>query len=238
MTFKVRMVLLALVAVFVASAAASAVASAQTGPVWYVEGSQLKAGSTVAITDENAAGENAVLEGSLIGTPIRIECKTVTSEGELIGGNPGKNKETISFTSCKDVKNTKCSVTVPPAKVRSELDHSVSGSKMLVDFAPNTKGGVFMTIKYDSDELCVLKNKSLEVRNVGTDTYGVAAEISPEGTEATEETLIFPTTPIKEVEQSGAIWKIGLEFSKNSISLSLLEARVKAGGKKFGVKQS
>jgi hypothetical protein len=205
---KVRVVLLALVAVFVASVAASAVAQAQTGPVWHVNGSKLEAGKTKAITDKNVAGKEAKLAGEIAGAKVVILCATVKSTGILIGGNPGKDQETIEFSNCKVEGQPNCVVTVANTVAQSELDHS--STKMLTDFKTT---GNFTTITIKSGEkTCLSTVTNAPVKVAAGDTYGLACENEPESKEAVVGILSCPETPITKVEQNEKEAGVGLEF--------------------------
>jgi hypothetical protein len=231
---KVRVVLLALVAVFVASAAASAVAQAQTGPVWHVNGSKLEAGKTKAITDKNVAGKEAKLKGTIAGAEVVILCKTVKSSGILIGGSPGKDEETIEFSNCKVEGQENCVVTVANTVAQSELDHSPT--KMLTDF--KTPGN-FTTITIKSGEkTCLSTVSNAPVKVASGDTYGLACENEPEGTEAEVNILSCPETAIKTVEQNGKTAGVGLEFDgKPAIFSDKAEVEL-VTKEKFGVFQT
>jgi len=221
--FKVRVVMLALTAVFVASASAS-VAQAATGPVWRVNKNVLATKEVDAITDSLVEGTVAKLTGTVAGTAVTITCSTVMSSGELIGGNPGKDKEEIRFTNCKLLgsEEGKCAVSVAPTHALSELDHAIGGGKILVDFYPEP-GKPFTTITI-SGGTCITKvsGPAGEVKMAAGAGYGVACETT-EGEELVINTLHCPETAITEVEQGEQNQrkiKVGLIFDNEPATFS------------------
>jgi hypothetical protein len=225
---KARVILLALAVVFVVSASASAVAQAK-GPVWHVNKKVLESKEIDEITDGLAPGSSAKLVGTVAGLGVTIICKTVMSHGELIGGNPGKDKEEIRFTNCELMGSPACVVTVAPTHAVSELDHAVGGTepkKILVDFSAES-GRLFttITIANKGTETCTTKITNAEVKVATGATYGVACETSPEEKEAEVNVLTCPETAIKEVEQGEQGQPkvaVGLEFAGKPATFSAI----------------
>ena len=136
-----RTLMLSILAVFAFSAVAAGAAQA-SGPVWIIpcyktaaktgefetkakcenpaekpSGTKnleyeriLLAGQTRKIKSENIAGAAGVFE--LTG-PVNVLCKKEKDTGELIGGNPGTDKSTVTFSECALEKKTvaECSAT-------------------------------------------------------------------------------------------------------------------------------
>ena len=98
--FKVRAALLALAAMLIVGAATAAVASAQEGPVWHVNSKTFLAGEKAAFTGENYAGSTATMSTTIAGTKLTILCKAFTTEGLILGGNPGKGEGSIEYKEC------------------------------------------------------------------------------------------------------------------------------------------
>jgi hypothetical protein len=220
---KVRVVILALVAVLIASTSASAVAQAAKGPVWHVNERVLETKEADAITAGLAEGNVAVFGITIAGTNVTFICKTVMSSGELVGGNPGKGEEEIRF-QCELEDSPKCEVNVAPAHALSELDHTVGGSKILVDFYPE-KGKTFttITIKNKGTETCDFKISAGEVKMAIGAGYGIACETSPEEKEVEVNVLKCPETTIKAVEQGEqgeSKVAVGLEFQGQPATFS------------------
>jgi hypothetical protein len=236
---KARVILLALVAVFVASASVSSVAQAQEGPVWHVNGAKLEAGETDGITDGLAAGSTAKLEGEIAQTKINIICKKVQSEGYLVGGNPGADREAIGFHECgiEGIKN--CAVAVATTHARSDLGHKPGTSRMYVAFELELGQTNFTTITITNNgtETCLFK-VTAPVTVAKGDRFGVLAETETcEEAEAVECLLHFPGTAIKEVEQEGKILPAGLEFNNRPAVFSAQIKVKQRSGLKFGAFQ-
>src|SRR5580692_4741383 len=193
--FKVRTVMLALVAVFVVSAASATVALAQEGPQWKVNGKQLTSrNETRALKDKNQTGTVAKLSSKIGGAAVVIVCKTVASSGIIIGGNPGLNREEIKFTECEVEGQPKCVVEEPIiVKAKSILAHVVGSSKMLVEFSPET-GSTFTTIKITGTG-CLAKVTANVTLATGA-SFGVACEVVKEEEEVEVGELHCPTTAI------------------------------------------
>jgi hypothetical protein len=68
-------------------------------------------------------------------------------------------------------------------------------------------------------------------------TYGVACEVNPEEAEAKAGTLHCPETAIKEVEQEGKTFKVGLVFGKKAAVFSIQDEIKLTSGEEFGIFQ-
>jgi hypothetical protein len=223
---KVRVVILALAAVLVASASASAVAQAAKGPVWHVNEKVLATKEVDATTASLVEGTVAKLEFTVAGTAVNITCQTVMSSGELVGGNPGKDKEEIRFSKCHLLgsEEGKCTVLIAPTHALSELDHAIAPStKMLVDFYPEA-GKLFTTITI-AGPTCLTKVSGAQgqVTMAAGAGYGIACETSPEEREAVINTLHCPETAIQEVEQGEQGQRkipVGLAFDKEPMTFA------------------
>ncbi len=236
--FKIRMILPTLVAVFLVSATASAVASAQEGPVWHVNGKKLGAKETRAIVDRNEAKNISKLSGEIAGAKVVVLCKTLTSKGALVGGPIGGGEDEILFENCELEGIPSCEVRVNPTKTSVMLDHAVGSAKMLVDFY--RPSGVFteISIKNKEGKVCLPKITNAPVEVGAGDKYAVACEIEPEGSEVALGKVNCPEAPYTEVEQEGKVATVGLEFDHSRATFSTKAEVELVSKEKFGVFQS
>jgi hypothetical protein len=237
--FKIRIILLMLVAVFLISATASAVASAQEGPVWHVNGKKLGAKETRAIVDRNEAKNVSKLAGEIAGAKVVVLCKTLTSKGTLVGGSIGGGEDEILFENCELEGIPSCEVKVNPTRTSVMLDHVVGSAKMLVDFF-RPSGEVFteISIKNKEGKVCLPKITNAPVQVGAGDKYAVACEIEPEGSEAALGKVICPEKPYTEVEQEGKVDTVGLEFDHSRATFSTKAEVELLSKEKFGVFQT
>ncbi len=244
--FNVRAALLALAAVLIASASVSAIASAQVGPVWHVNSKKLEASEKAAFTGENFAGSTATMSTTILGKKLIILCKAFTTEGLILGGNPGKSEGSIEYKECgleaEGKLSTACVVTLEKSKVLAELDHLLGGSEpkpILVDFYPQT-GSAFskLTITSKAGETCVYALSGTEIKVAKEAKYGVAcADTHQEVEESTA--LIMCTEPaITEVEQEGKAVKVGLEMAGATVTFKADMLSKLTSGLLFGAWQS
>lgn len=103
-TNRVKHLLVAMLAVFAFSAVAAGAAQAAGGPVWITKNTILPK----KIKSESLAGKKFTLTG-----PANVECQKEKDTGELIGGNPGTDKTTVTFSECslEGKKVSECSAT-------------------------------------------------------------------------------------------------------------------------------
>jgi hypothetical protein len=232
--FKVPTILLVLVTVLLASVTASAVASAQEGPVWHVGGKKLATNETRAIVDRNETGNIAKLSGEIAHAKVTILCKVLKSKGVLVGGPIGGGEDEILFENCELEGLPNCEVLVDPTKTSLMLDHARGSAKMLIDFFRNS--GVFteITIKNKGGKTCILNTLNAPVEVAAGDRYAVACETEPEEKEVV---LDCPETPVKEVEQEGEVATVGLEFDHAPATFSTKSEVELVSKEKFGVFQ-
>jgi hypothetical protein len=224
--FKARVGLLALTAVFIASAAASAVASAQEGPVWHVNSKTFLAGEKASFTGENYTGTTATMSTTVLGKKVTILCKAFATEGLILGGNPGKGEGSIEYKECglefEAKLSTSCVVTLEKTKVLAELDHLLGGEEpkpILVDFYP-ASGSPFskLTIKSKEGESCPFTLSATEIKVAKEAKYGVACADTHQEVEATTALIMCTEPAITEVEQEGKAVKVGLEMAGASVT--------------------
>jgi hypothetical protein len=221
MRSRLRLMLLALLAVFAFGAVATAAAQAEEAPFWSIGGTRLGAGQTHYMTIKKyGSGAIFALESknhTIACNNVKLTEKT-TQRSSLIGsaaGNPGTNLEVIEFfEGCIVTHNGEnCKVVQPIVTnpVKSELVETEKGEKgsLLMLFSP-AKGAIFAKVKFEGTEC-----KVMETAVTGTVAGQVhrdpneppkLGELVKLGNEPKEETswLVFflATNKIKEV------WKI------------------------------
>jgi len=149
---RVRLMLVALFAVFAFGAVGTAVAQAteEEAPYWSIEGTRLLANKTHYITAKAVSSFVLAKDGL-----TSVTCTVVSlKEGVLLGsevGFEGKNNETIEFKTCTVAGsgNSKCTVEEPIVTnpILSELVYTKETKNLLTLFKPAT-GAVFVTLKF------------------------------------------------------------------------------------------
>ncbi len=221
---RIRIIGMALVAVFALSAVAVATASALPSHVYRVEGAKLEAGKTKEITSKVKAGSEFVLKGTQLGIKSVTKCKKIklnaAEKPVIVGGEPGTSeKEKIEFEECTaTVGGSKCeSVTVESASTKNELvtieKPAGKKGKLATLFTPTT-GTVFSKVKFKKCGLFGSPEATVE--------GSTAALVSPEATEAVSGALIWnEAEEITEVEkQSKAKVTAGLKAAGNLATLN------------------
>jgi len=143
---KVKILIMAFVAVLALSALASASASASTAG-WMVNGKLLTGSETAALATTAVVDENAKLTANT----ITIECEGKTLNGinpKIEAGNMG-SATSLVFTECKSISE-KCKISsteigTVPLLAEATLEGTL-GTKVL--FSPQS-GTTFATIKYE-----------------------------------------------------------------------------------------
>jgi hypothetical protein len=165
--------IVAVVAVLAASALAAGTAQAEGGPVW-IHGSGKKV---------LAAGEKITIKSSGVGafklksSLATVECKKESAPGELIGGNEGTDKSTITFEECSlEKKSTsECGPKegkIGPFEVKTVLGYpegKAGGTEEAYDqFFPTPSETVFTKFELTGSNCGLLDNQKVEVVATGT----------------------------------------------------------------------
>jgi hypothetical protein len=212
---RVRLILVALLAMFTFSAVAATAAQAEEAPFWSREGIRLGAGETHYITAKKYS-EKFTLKSA----GHTIECNNVrltensAQRSVLIGsaaGNPGTNLEVIEiFEGCKVTGNgANCKIKEPIVTnpVKSELVETEKGEKgsLLTEFTP-AKGVTFVTLKFEGSE-CKVKETAVAGAVAGQvrvdpnkpPELGELVSLPNGKKEGTSWLINFPAVAIKEV---------------------------------------
>jgi hypothetical protein len=213
MLSRVRLMLLALLAVFAFGAVATAAAQAEEAPFWSVGGARLEEGKTHYITAKVYNVTGAARGFTLSNAGKSLHCESLKlKEGVILGskaGNPGTNDEVIEFVNCTVTGNGSPCKPVEPIvtnNLKSELVETEKGDagSLLTEFKPE-KGTKIATIKLEGSG-CIIKECTLEgevAARVFTDPnngeLGELVKLPNGNKEAKSWLLNFPSTPIKEV---------------------------------------
>ncbi|HEV3323551.1 MAG TPA: hypothetical protein VG147_15315 [Solirubrobacteraceae bacterium] len=217
--FKVRMILFVLLSA-IGLLATSAVASARTGPVWHVNGVKLAAGETRLIRGENFAGSLVKLKSTVLGTAVTIYCSAAKIEGKLIGGNPGKDEETIEYSSCSVEGAAGCEVTLGRTKASTELGYESSTSSQIVEVYNAAGAFTTVTIKKRSGETCLLTLNTTEVRLLKEDKYDVACVDTHQEVEEYSGLYMCVEPALSLVELGGQSVAVGMEIGGQPATLT------------------
>lgn len=171
---RTRLTLLSLLAAFALSAVASGAAQAAGGPVWIHKGKTVL-GETEKLTLKSVNVGAFKLKSSL----ATIECKKEKNTGELIGGNPGTDKSTITFEECSLEGKTvaQCGAgtegKVGPFGVKTLLGYpegkaGETGEAYDQFFPGGTSETVFVTFTLSGSNCGFLNKQKVEVVATGT----------------------------------------------------------------------
>lgn len=215
---RIRVIGLALVAVFAMGAVAQASA---TEYIYKVAGAKLEAGKTQEITSKAKTEFTLTGEETILGTKVKAitKCKKLklnaAEKPVIVGGTPGKSeKEKIEFEECAaTLGGAKCEkVVVESASTKNELVTVVlpagKAGKLATLFTPTT-GTVFTVVKLTK---CSFFG-SHEAKVEGTS----AALITPEKSEQAAGVLAWSEAEeITKVKRSnGEEPTVGLKFAGN-----------------------
>ena len=193
---KVRLILLSMLAVFAASAVASASAAAagceEAGGekcLWTLEGKILPAGEMRELKVVPTA--TFTLKGKASGAKVTLKSTEIDlKEAKILGGNPGTNYGSILFKNVTVSEPKECKVTnkeVITEPLKSELVELVKGKvPQKVDdllFEPEKAGGVFAKIAFENNPKCSLAGVTAEVAG------NIQSEPSPRNTETVKAKL-------------------------------------------------
>lgn len=222
----IRIIGLALVAVFALCAFASASALAAPSDTFSVAGKKLESGETKEIQAKDSEEFTFKGKGALEAEAV-TKCKKLKLDSadkpEIVGGTPGTSKgEAIEFEECSAVIKSvlgeaKCtSVEITSPETNNELVTIVAPAelkgKLATLFTP-ASGKVFSKIKLN--KCGALGSQSAEVE-------GTTAALVPSEAEALEGTLSWSEkSVITEIEKSnGTKEKIGLTSDKKTATLN------------------
>jgi hypothetical protein len=221
---RIRLLGLALMAVFAFSAVAAGMASAVEGPLFAVNGQHLRPGETRLLL-ASSKGE-FTLTSAGVGITITCTGLTLPNAGEMqiegvAPGNGGTSREVIQYTVCTVTGNGKnCEVeggTITTNLVQNLLGYGNAArtGQVLVLFEPE-KGLNFVTVKFVGSE-CKFKTTGVEGTVVGAAQVGGQPVLIGQPTESLHGEVSFPHVQLIFIEQGGAL------------------KHVKAGLKAFGV---
>jgi hypothetical protein len=230
--------LVAMLAVFAfgaitAASAAAAVVEGTKGPVWTVEGKELKTNETVEITVKAYEGtKNPIkLEATLAGVTAKVECElaSVAKGAFLAGGAPGTANETAEFKDCTTTNTgSGCKVREPivTEPIRAELavsdEEGHFGNSILVEFDPAAGTEKLFVVLHFEGEKCLVKEtevgKGLVVGSSYTDE-STPKPVTTRGTpEAASGLVKFPDEPnAKEIKEEKEIKFLSVYLLKGTV---------------------
>jgi hypothetical protein len=203
---RIRILGLALVAVFALSAVVAVAAQATEAPFYKVAGKRLASGESAEISSHAGTGGF-----TLTTTGKVVKCLTLTNNAgaTIIGSNagvPGTSSETLEFSGCTVTGNGEpCAVTTPikTTALKNELALTESLTSFLVEFKPAT-GTEFATLKFTGAgcEITETKVTIAEGSAVIGQVFsgGKLVEPGKEPAEAKDGEINFPTTAIKVID--------------------------------------
>jgi hypothetical protein len=210
---RIRIVGLALMAVFaiaaVASASASAAACTKYCWLYGAKGTALEKGEEQALTGE--ASSSYTLTGKAFGfIEIAITCKKAATTGKIIGGEPGKDEAVIKYTECS---SGSCTPTEPiETKAKSEVVLYTSSSKKYWGdlFSAKESSGVFTVIECSGLKAEVtgnivgeLLNSKSEKIQVGSETPETSGFVNFTGANSEKYTPVSGTETTAELKWEG-----------------------------------
>jgi hypothetical protein len=229
---RIRIAGMALVAMFVLSAALAATASAApAGPVWKVEGAELLSGEESTFKSKQTG--NYELKGKAFGfISITITCKKAEATGHFSGGSAGTGEATVKYKECS--AGGLCTVTEPieVEKAKLTLGWILSSEKWFVGMVwkPKTGSTVFVTIKCGSINANVEGDTSSHALNSSKEWVQEGKE-----TEATKGFTSFLGANTETVVVNGTEESVGLTLEGNPSTLKGESEVTLTSGGKFGV---
>jgi len=244
---RIRIVGLALLAVFALGAVASTVAQASEAPYYGVESKRLGAGETKEVTLKQTA-EYTLTAGTAV-----ITCEKSGANNSIIigsaAGEPGTSSGTVTYSGCTIANNGTCAVghsgngEILTEKLKDELvyDATSKESKSVADeFTPET-GKVLAKVtlsgaKCEPVEQGVLAVEGQAVAQVfgGKTAKEVLLALGVAPTLAETGTIVFPKTKIGSIvlikAEKATLTPITLKFGANPATL-VGESEVKLSSK-------
>jgi hypothetical protein len=187
---RLRLIMLAALAVFAVGAFASASASAAFKLEWqtcqekagghFENHGCVKEGTTKAFEWETlAAGKTKAVESKikskefvLIASGIEVKCKSATDTGTITGGTPGTDEATVTFDECttsiagckvKSATKPAGEVLVSGLKTKLVEGEKKNGEKVVADeFAENPTTKEFVTLEFGTKETGTPPTSKLE----------------------------------------------------------------------------
>jgi hypothetical protein len=247
---KARLVFLGVLAVVVLGAAGPASAALPTqGPFWHVEGSKLPIGASEAVTGKLVAGTTATLYATVGNLEIAIACTEakVVSASISNSSQQGQDEATVEFAKCKVSKRespssayeafTGCEVKEPiKTTAVSRLWYHTSPGPPTE--RTNAIQDVFFPKSEDVFAKVTLKEGCGTAAGIHDVEGNVAAEVSPQYSEAKVGKLIFPAIPQTRVWRPTGSTTVTetqdlLVFEHEACLVAEAEAEL-TSGKKFG----
>jgi hypothetical protein len=171
---RARLTLLSLLAAFALSAVASGAAQAAGGPVWIHKGNTVLSSTSETLPLKSVNIGAFKLKSSL----ATIECKKEKDTGDLIGGNPGTDKSTITFEECAVEGKTiaQCGAgkegKVGPFEVKTVLGYPEGKTEKIEEaydqFFPATSETVFVEFELSGSSCGLLNKQKVKVVATGT----------------------------------------------------------------------
>ena len=201
---RIRLILVAALAVFALSAVAASSASA-AGPLWLNASGKLASSSESLLALGLNLGHFTLTAGSL----ITILCEHLHAHTTLLGGMPAKDDTHLHFLNCTVVGHPNCTVNSPGAEVGLILVSGVKSEVVYLGtqteaeaekgklgdlFTPSggkTSGETFVELVIGGSGCPLFTKGEQEVKG------SVIGEITPVNSMGTEGKQIFPSTAIK-----------------------------------------
>lgn len=211
--FKMRVGLLALLALLITSGSVVSTASA-LNPSWKVNG--VKLGAQVKKQIKLTASETE-LKGKVGGLASTIACTSATVENAYIEGNgtgAGQGGATgITFEKCTTTGLAHCAVNEPvkTSQIKSHLVTYGSGQGKIGELYESSQGGAFTELKFKGTECVVKPEQVFPVKGtVVAELRAIGQKQEQEPVESKIGELALPKQPITEVKLEGQVKKVGL----------------------------
>jgi hypothetical protein len=171
---RLRTATLGALAAVALSALSAGAAQAAGGPVWIHKGNKTVLGTGEKLTNKSSNVGAFKLKSSL----ATIECKKEKDTGELLGGNPGTDRDTITFEECAIEGKTvaQCGAgkegKVGPFEVKTLLGYpegKTEGVEQAYDqFFPANSETVFVEFELSGTNCGFLNKQKIKVVATGT----------------------------------------------------------------------
>jgi hypothetical protein len=237
--FRLRLVLLSLVAVLSVGAMLASSASAAIKFEWKVGGLALAAGQSREFTT-TSDGKEFLFKVSLAGIASEFLSSEVSVEpgAKIIGGKPGTNEETVVFKGVKVNKPANCGIesegsplgTIKTNALHTEIVESEGTHEPVILFSPKT-GTTFVQLLF----LNVGTEKCGGIGNILANLNGTfLAQPLPTLTETLNGDLDFEAPNSNFLLSNGTLDKAGLLVAGHSATFTGLELVVLKTDEKYG----
>jgi hypothetical protein len=135
----------------VAATAFMAIAASSASAIWFVKGTALKAGQTVALANTAAVDTSTVLSAPSLGLRLTCSGSTLDGVGAYIQGEASGGAESLTFLGCSEIAPTTCKIEMEKKEIKTEpvVASVEKGTAPFVKILFSPKGKAFAAITFE-----------------------------------------------------------------------------------------